>query len=233
MATTTRTTSVLSDFSTCEISDALIKLKVPNGGYLPDVNMLAEGKICSPAYTVKMVMGSDTSAPKFEGGHFVDGITEGHVVVIDAPSEAKNAVWGGLMSAGALKRGATGVVISGNARDLAEHRSLKFPVYARGHSTLGQSPFTRVSQVGIPVTIEPRYPLASNQHLSPSFPALRINPGDWVIADEDGVVCVPRDLEDEVINVAAKGRAVDELCMQDILAGRGVAETFKDRRGKK
>ncbi|KAH6913895.1 ribonuclease E inhibitor RraA/Dimethylmenaquinone methyltransferase [Coprinopsis sp. MPI-PUGE-AT-0042] len=225
-----RTTSALSEFSTCEVSDTLIKLKVPHGGYLPDVKMISSGKICSPAYTVRMVMSSDSTSPKFQGGHFVDGIAKGHVVVIDAPAEAKNAVWGGLMSAGALSRGATGAVISGNTRDLAEHRSLNFPVFARGHSTLGQSPFTRMSEVNVPVTIEPQYPSGSVQG---SFPALTIQPGDWVVADEDGVVCVPKELEDQVVEMAARGRAIDELCMQDIRGGRGISETFKDRRGAK
>lgn len=49
------------------------------------------------------------------------------------PPEAKNAVWGGLMTAGAKARGAIGVVISGRCRDLAEHRNAGFPVFARGH----------------------------------------------------------------------------------------------------
>ena len=52
------------------------------------------------------------------------------------PAEAKNAVWGGLMTAGAIVRGAQGVVISGRCRDLAEHNSAQFPVFARGNSTL-------------------------------------------------------------------------------------------------
>jgi regulator of RNase E activity RraA len=136
------------------------------------------------------------------------------------------------MSAGALSRGATGAVISGNARDIAEHRSLNFPVFARGHSTLGQSPFTRVSEVNVPVTIEPRYPLSSDSLVQGSFPALTIRPGEWMLADEDGVVCVPKELEDQVVEVASRGRVIDELCMQDIQGGRGVAETFKDRRGR-
>ncbi|TFK26497.1 RraA-like protein [Coprinopsis marcescibilis] len=225
------TTSSLSEYSTCEISDALIKLQIANGGYMPDVKMLAPGKICSPAYTVQMAMASDTSAPKYGGGHFVDGVLKDHVVVIDAPPEAKNAVWGGLMSAGALTRGATGAVISGNARDLAEHRSLKFPVFARSHSTLGQSPFTRVSQVGVPITINPQYPASYSG--SGSITPLTISPGDWMIADEDGVVCVPRNLEQQVVELVKRGRAVDDLCMKDILSGKGLAETFRDRRSPK
>ncbi|KAI0633525.1 RraA-like protein [Trametes polyzona] len=221
--------AALAEFSTCEISDALIKLGSPHGGHLPDIHMLSPAdstiRLCGPAYTVQMVLGSDTSAPK-PAAHFVDTAPTGAVVVINAPPRVKNAVWGGLMTAGAQSRGARGVIISGRCRDLAEHRAASFPVFARGHSTLGQSPFTKPSEVNIPITI--RAADVSEE----DFPAVRVSPGDWMVADEDGVVCVPTELAKEVIALAAKGREVDERCMQDIRAGKGVQETFKKHRGK-
>lgn len=138
------------------------------------------------------------------------------------------------MSAGAIARGATGVIISGNCRDVGEHRSLGFPVFSRSHSTVGQSPFTRPSEVNVPLTIQPQYPGFLSGYFNPSgsFPAVTVNPGDWIVADEDGVVCVPQDLEEQVIELAQKGRAVDELCMMDIKAGKGVQASFKLHRGK-
>ena len=130
------------------------------------------------------------------------------------------------MTAGAKSRGALGVVISGRCRDLAEHRDASFPVFARGHSTLGQSPFTRPSEVNIPVVIR------ASDVSEEEFPAVRVEPGDWVIADEDGVVCVPAGKAEEVVGLAAKGREVDARCMEDIKAGKGIQETFKKHRGK-
>ncbi|PPQ68037.1 hypothetical protein CVT25_014498 [Psilocybe cyanescens] len=221
----------LADFSTCEISDALIKLSVPHGGHIPDIHMVSPGtsnsdvRICSPAYTVKMVLASNTTAPKLTS-HFVDTAPAGSAIVIDAPPEAKSAVWGGLMTAGAQARGATGVIISGRCRDLAEHRAQGFPVFSRGHSTLGQSPFTRPSAINIPLTLAPQGPGAED------FPAVTVQPGDWIIADEDGVVCVPQDLETQVVDLASKGREIDSRCMEDIKAGKGVQQSFKLHRGK-
>lgn len=147
-------------------------------------------------------------------------------MLYSSDTEAKNAVWGGLMTAGAQAQGAIGVVISGRCRDIAEHRALKFPVFSRGHSTLGQSSFTQPAAVNIPLTISPQGPGAE------SFPAVTIEPRDWIVADEDGVVCVPRSLESQVIELATKGRQVDALCMDDIRAGRGVQNSFKLHRGK-
>ncbi|KAG6813373.1 hypothetical protein H0H92_011639 [Tricholoma furcatifolium] len=229
------TASRLVEFSTCEISDALIKLNIPHGGLIPDIlEMFPVNRICGPAYTVRMVDVSDTSAPKLTS-HFVDTTPPGSIVFIDAPArsvakstDVKNAVWGGLMSAGARARSAVGVIISGRCRDLAEQESLNFAVFARGRSTLGQSPFTRPSEINIPLTIHPQ----KNTPADTSFPPVTVEPGDWLIADRDGVVCVPKALEFQVIELATKGREVDELCMRDIQAGQGVEVTFRAHRGK-
>jgi len=212
--------SRLASFSTCEISDALIKLGVASGGYIAGLNLFSSGKVCAPAYTVKMVLASDSSAPKLSE-HFVDTAPAGSVIVIDAPHQAQNAVWGGLMSAGAIARSAVGIVVSGRCRDLAEHRALGFPVFARSHSTLGQQPFTRPSAINIPLVIAP--PSITSDY---TFPSVTVEPGDLIIGDEDGVVCVPKAMETEVAEEAESKRVVDAQCMADIQAGKGIQATF-------
>jgi hypothetical protein len=81
-------TRQLSEFSACEISDALIKLGSPNGGHIPDIHLVSPSGstrvVCGPAYTVQMVFTSDTSAPKLPS-HFLDAAPAGTVIVIDAP----------------------------------------------------------------------------------------------------------------------------------------------------
>lgn len=78
---------MMEDFATTEISDALIKLSSPHGGFIADVTKRSpttNTRIEGPAYTVQMVLFSDKTAPKPEK-HFVDAIPSGHIVVIDAP----------------------------------------------------------------------------------------------------------------------------------------------------
>lgn len=88
MSSNTTTQSRLAEFSTCELSDALIKLGSPHGGHIPDIHMLSptdsSTRLCGPAYTVQMVLGSNKTAPKLSA-HFVDTAPEGSVVVISAP----------------------------------------------------------------------------------------------------------------------------------------------------
>jgi len=133
------------------------------------------------------------------------------------------------MTAGALSRSVMGVIISGRCRDIAEHRAANFPVFARGHSTLGQSPFTRPSAVNVPLVISPRSELGAP---ADGFAAVTVQTGDWMVADLDGVVCVPRELEEKVVALATKGRETDRRCLTDIKAGMGIQESFKKHRGK-
>ncbi|KAI6040306.1 ribonuclease E inhibitor RraA/Dimethylmenaquinone methyltransferase [Pisolithus marmoratus] len=224
--------NTLSDFSSCEISDALIKLGIPHGGHIPDISVFsprppASSKICAPAYTVKMVLVNDNTSPRLSA-HFVDTVTPGSVIVIAAPPGIKNAVWGGLMTAGAKARGAVGVIISGRCRDLAEHRATGFPVFARGHSTLGQGTFVRPSAINIPLVITPE----GTEEGSGAFPSTEVLPGDWIVADEDGVVCVSQALVNQVVKLAVIGREIDARCMKDIKAGVGIQASFLKYRGK-
>ncbi|KAI0049945.1 RraA-like protein, partial [Auriscalpium vulgare] len=227
------TSLTASDFSTCELSDALLKLSVPHGGHIPDIHQISPSvhptansvRLCGEAYTVKLVLAANSSAPKLQG-HFVDLAPEGSLIFVSAPPRAQNAVWGGLMTAGARARGCVGAVVSGRVRDTAEHRAMQFPVFARGTSTVGQAPYTRASEVQVPVIVN------NSAHDHGGLPGVTVHPGDWLVADSDGVVCVPRELEGDVLRLAQKGREVDAKCQDDINAGVGVAESFKRHRGK-
>lgn len=134
------------------------------------------------------------------------------------------------MTAGAQARAVVGVIISGRCRDLSEHRKAQFPVFARGHSTVGQSPFVRASAINIPLLIGPQSE-GELEEGSAAFEAVKVEPGDCMVADEDGIVCVPQGIIDKVVELARKGRQVDEKCMQDIQAGKGVQAAFKVHRG--
>lgn len=61
---------------------------------------------------------------------------------------------------------------------------------------------------------------------APSFPATRVEPGDVVRGDVDGVVVCPQSLVEKVIELATKSREVDAKCRQDLEQGKGVKETF-------
>ncbi|BGP23020.1 hypothetical protein JCM10295v2_001913 [Rhodotorula toruloides] len=196
-----------------------------------------------------MVDGQDTDAPKLER-HFVryqdslgsllasrltacpdqvDEATPNTVIFISTPSHTKSASLGGLLATALNKKGVRGVVTSGRCRDLAELRALDFPVFARGHSILGQSPFTRPCRLQVPLTISPT---SSSPPSNMEFPPTTVHPFDVVLADLEGVVVIRPDVLEEAMDLAEKGREVDERCRQDLLQGKGVKETLKKHRGK-
>jgi len=150
------------------------------------------------------------------------------------------------MTAGAQAQGVRGVIIDGRCRDITEHRAANFPVFARGRSTLGQGTFTRPSELNVPITINPifsymdyhsadRLRIGGYGNDSRGFGLLSpvtVNPGDVIVADVDGVVCVPRELVEGVVEKCRIGREVDAKCLVDIRAGKGIADSFKTWRGK-
>ncbi|GAA5829692.1 hypothetical protein JCM11251_000252 [Rhodosporidiobolus azoricus] len=229
--TTTRATADqlqrLATFSTCELADALIKLKYPTGGYLPDLAQYSgdDGRtLVGEAFTVEMVHCSDEEAPKLHG-HFVDLAEPGTIVLVSTPPWVKSASLGGLLATALKVKGVKGFVTSGRCRDFAELREIGLPVFARGHSILGQSPFTRVSRVQVSLT----FPNDLDPFL---FPATEVNPYDLIVADQDGAMVIRPGLVEEVMDLAGKGREVDRKCKADLLKGKGVEETFKLHRGK-
>ncbi|GAA5992520.1 hypothetical protein JCM10908_000860 [Rhodotorula pacifica] len=220
----------IAAFSSCEIADALVKLGNSTGGYLTDLHQLsgqAGRTIVGEAYTVEMVDSRDKEAPKLEQ-HFVDTAEPGTIVVVKTSSHVKNASLGGLLATALAVKGVKGFVTSGRCRDLAELRALDFPVFARGQSILGQSPFTRPSRVQIPIDFAPVPTYPSSEY---DFPSTTVKPYDVVLADLDGVVVIRPEVLEEVLEAARKAREVDERCMQDLKAGAGVKETFKKHRG--
>ncbi|GAA5951983.1 hypothetical protein JCM21900_000107 [Sporobolomyces salmonicolor] len=223
----------LGSFSTCEISDGLIKLGHPTGGFVPDLEKFSgeEGaRVVGEAFTVEMVDTRNKEAPKLEE-HFIDLVAPDSVVFISTPHHIKSASLGGLLATALHYKGVKGVMISGRCRDLAELRALGLPVFARGHSTLGQSPFTRPSRVQIPLSIFP-VPSPSSSSRELDFPPTTIQPFDLIIADLDGVVVVRPGEVESVCDLAQRGREVDERCRGDLEQGKGVKETFTKHRGK-
>lgn len=230
--------SSIGTFSTCEIADALVALHSPHGGYLPDLNLYSPIsksesplKLYGEAFTVQIVHTSDPSSRRPKE-HFVDAAEPGTVIVISCPPNTKNAVWGGLMTTRAQFRGVKGAVIDGRCRDLAEHREVGFPVFARSHSILGQATFTRPSVLQEPITIHPLDEGVPQDSHTPRLAPVTIEPYDIIVGDEDGVVVVPKGMVEQVIKDCTKNAEIDRKCMADLKAGRSIKDTFAEHRGK-
>ena len=144
-------------------------------------------RICGPAATV-LEAATDEFVPPQHALDLIDEAARGSVIVISIEGgEPDVAVWGGLMTAGAVANGHAGAVLDGAVRDLTEiRRDYDFPVYARDVSpgtTLGRYR-TVASQVPVRVG------------------GIMVHPGDIIVGDVDGVVVVPREKAAEVLRMA-------------------------------
>ncbi|KAF4305608.1 hypothetical protein GTA08_BOTSDO07347 [Botryosphaeria dothidea] len=208
-----------------KISDGLSKLEHVHGGFPEGLAMYSPAyragntKIVGHAFIVKFASKADTAAPKVKG-NYIDQIPKRAVVFISQPAPHINACYGGLMSLRAKYLGASGVVIDGSLRDLQEHRSLEFPLFARGTGNTAGSAICFPSETDVPVKLQS------------SIQEAVINPGDYIIADLDGVVCLPQGLAEKVLEIVPGIVAVDERCAEAIKNGMTVEEAFKTYRGK-
>src|SRR5437016_3176780 len=131
----------------------------------------AGGGMAGPAFTVKTRPGDNLMVHKA-----LDLAAPGDVVVVDAGGDLTNSIIGELMLAHAEKRGIAGIVIDGAVRDITAIRAGRFPVYAAGVTHRG--PYKDgPGEINVPVALN----------------GMVIAPGDLIIGDDDGLLCVPYD----------------------------------------
>lgn len=127
----------LKKYNACDISDALLKLSVPNAGFLPDLNPVSHSSTSSPAAPLIAPASTIVFASRYnpeanvnlpeanipKDCHYVDLTEEGSIVVSQQPEGQKCAILGGIMAARMKKRGAKGVIVLGRVRDVGELRA--------------------------------------------------------------------------------------------------------------
>lgn len=178
--------------ATASVADAVDKI-TGRRGFMdecikPRIN---DHKIVGPAVTVLEGPSEEVLPPQ----HALDAIDEspaGSVICISVGGEPDVAVWGGLMTAGAVARKHEGAILDGGVRDIAEiRRDYDFPVFSRS-----VSPGTTLGRFQT---------LAANQPVR--IGGVIVRPGDIVIGDIDGVVVVPRAHAQEILELA---RQIDQ-----------------------
>jgi RraA family protein len=176
------------------ISDSMSRMSAGGPTLRP---MHAGGVLAGPAFTVKARPGDNLLLHKS-----LDLAAPGDIIVCDGGGDLTNALIGELMIAHAIQRGLGGVVINGAVRDSAAIRAGSFPVFAAGVTHRG--PYKDgPGEINVPLAIA----------------GMVIAPGDLIIGDGDGLLCVPR-LEAETIYKAAKAKNdAEEKQMAAIKAG--------------
>lgn len=149
----------------------------------PGIHSLYSGnKVCGPAITCVVEPGDNLFVHKA-----LSIAQAGDVIIVDGGGRLKAALWGNIMSQAAIARGVNGVIVNGAVRDLADIHKLRFPVWCRGVCAAGPSK-ERVGAINIPI----------------QFGKTVVNPGDLLLADDDGVISIAKDELEEVLKAGQK-----------------------------
>ncbi|MDR7083267.1 regulator of RNase E activity RraA [Arthrobacter ginsengisoli] len=190
------------------VSDALDRLNIKGqcAGIMPLDNRF---RLAGPAFTVKYVPADEHGRSV---GDFIDDVAHGAVPVIDNGARLDATVWGDLMTTIASQRELGGTVIDGVCRDLDRALELDYPLFTQGRWMRTGKDRVRIEGIQVPVSIG----------------GIIVNPGDLLLGDINGLVALPADRAEEIIEASEMIADAEESIRNEILAG----STLRDARAR-
>jgi 4-hydroxy-4-methyl-2-oxoglutarate aldolase len=189
------TVARLARFSTATLVESLrdYSAALPSAIKPIDLRM----KLCGPALTVSTSGGDNLMLHRA-----IYAARPGDVLVVEVAGQFEFGYWGDVMTQAARARKLGGLVIDGCVRDLREITASRFPLFARGACIRGTGK-RGGGRLNHPLTIGDT----------------RIEPGDLVVGDRDGVVVIPRARAEQVIEVAARRVKHETEMKRELAAG--------------
>ena len=173
------------------VSDSMSRMTAGGAALRP---LHRGGVMAGPALTVKTRPGDNLMIHKA-----LDLAVPGDIIVVDGGGDLTNALIGELMVAYSRTRDIGGIVLNGAIRDSAWIGEHDFPVYAAGVTHRG--PYKDgPGEINVPIAVD----------------GMVIEPGDLVIGDEDGLVCVPHDQAESVLAATDAKQLAEQKMMQEI-----------------
>lgn len=177
------------------ISDCMARMTAGGARLRP---MHGGGRLAGPALTVKTRPGDNLMIHKA-----ISMAQPGDVIVVDGGGDLTNALIGELMVGNSIRRGVAGFVLNGAIRDVEAIGAGSFPVYAAGVTHRG--PYKDgPGEINVPIAID----------------GMVVEPGDLIVGDADGLLCVPYDDAEAVLRAATEKMAAEAKTMAAIAEGR-------------
>jgi 4-hydroxy-4-methyl-2-oxoglutarate aldolase len=178
----------LRNVEVASVADAMEQLYGQKAYMSHDMRPLSVTKFAGPAVTVLMKKSEHKEGSAASQGMIdaIDAAPAGSVYVMVLEDGADYAGIGGLMATAMKFRGLAGAVIDASVRDTPQIRRIQFPVFSRGVVPSTTINHYRFAGGNIPVTCA----------------GAKVNPGDFIVADEDGVAVVPKDKAAAVLKKA-------------------------------
>lgn len=189
----------LQRLSCTDLSDALDRLGIP-GQCFAIAPLDRSFQLAGRAWTLRYgPVGQDRGTV----GDYIDDLGADQVVVLDNQGRMDATVWGDLLTSTASRRKVAGTVIDGICRDVDRALVLKYPLFARGNWMRTGKDRVRVEATQVPVSIG----------------GIRVEPGDYLRGDGDGVVAIPQARIAEVLAAAVEIHEAEEHIRASIERG--------------
>jgi regulator of RNase E activity RraA len=196
-----------SRLDTTSLSDALDRLGI--AGQCLNIKPLDHRfRVTGRAYTI---LYGPAGVPPGTVGDYIDDVPPGGVVVLDNGGRENATVWGDILTWVAHRRGVAGTVIDGACRDTHLARELGYPMYSRSYSMRTGKDRVQVEAVNGPVNIGDA----------------RVDAGDILRGDADGVVVIPRAHEAAVLAAAEEIDQIEQRIRAAINEGQTLTEARK------
>ncbi|MEQ1880774.1 MAG: ribonuclease activity regulator RraA [Burkholderiales bacterium] len=207
----------LRRISTATLTSQLFKLGFKNT-YLNGVRPLNPSlRMVGEAVTVRFVPAREDLAtfeaigkPGYPQRKAIDEILPGQVLVLDCRGITTAAAGGEILMTRLRARGAAGAVTDGAMRDYASIQELDFPVFAAGMAA--------TAHVHHHVAVDINVPIGCAEVL--------VMPGDIMVGDEEGVVCIPRHLAAQVAETGLELERLEAFVLEKVAAGAPIAGTY-------
>ena len=195
---------------TATLSDALDRLGIAGQchGIAPRSTAF---RFTGRAYTVRY---GPAANPPGTVGDYIDEVPPGAVVVLDNGGREDCTVWGDILTEIASRKGIAATVIDGICRDAMLCLELGYPVFSRGHWMRTGKDRVQVEAVNVPVTIG----------------QARVQPGDLLRGDTDGVIVIPREHEAAVLAAAEEIHAAEARIRAAVRGGLRLDEARRQFR---
>ncbi|MEZ5649318.1 MAG: RraA family protein [Burkholderiaceae bacterium] len=192
---------------TATLSDALDRLGIAGQchGIAPrDASFRMAGRAWTLLY-------GPAGQPPGTVGDYIDDVPDGAVIVLDNGGRTNATVWGDILTEVAHRRGLAGTLIDGVCRDVALCLDLGYPIFSRGHWMRTGKDRVQVEATNVPVNIGDA----------------RVAPGDLIRGDADGVVVIPREHEDRVLELAESVEKAENAIREAVRRGMRLDEARK------
>jgi len=141
----------------------------------------------------------------------VDSLKPNDVLVAGTNRSTETALWGELLSTASRARGARGAIIDGYTRDLVRIAEMRFPVFATGTRPLDSKGRSVVLEYGRPVVCGD----------------VLVHEGEIVLADIDGIVVIPREIEEKAIELSLEKASAEDTVREELLKGALLGDVFR------